>query len=160
MKMKMGEILMLGALCLFAASGSVQAHCEIPCGIYDDDMRFDMIDEHIDTIEKSVKKIAELSGTEGGAADANQLMRWVGSKEKHADQIREIITQYFMTQKLKTPDESDAGAFAAYTGQLVLMHKMLRTAMKCKQTVDLKNVGMLRTLAHDFKHAYGEAMKK
>jgi len=158
--MKIGGFLILGALCLFAASGSVQAHCEIPCGIYDDDMRFDMIDEHIDTIEKSVKKIAALSGDKGSAVDANQLVRWVGAKENHADQIREIITQYFLTQKLKTPDEKDAGAFAAYTGQLVLTHKILRTAMKCKQTVDLKNVEMLRTLAHDFKHAYGAAMEK
>jgi nickel superoxide dismutase len=31
--------------------------CEIPCGIYDDEMRINMIAEHITTIEKSVKKL-------------------------------------------------------------------------------------------------------
>ena len=40
---------------------SVQAHCQIPCGIYGDEMRFQMLEEHITTIEKSMKLIGELS---------------------------------------------------------------------------------------------------
>ena len=39
----------------------VGAHCEIPCGIYDDQLRADLIAEHATTIEKSMKKIVELS---------------------------------------------------------------------------------------------------
>jgi nickel superoxide dismutase len=33
----------------------VYSHCQIPCGIYDDPARFDMLAEHINTIEKSMK---------------------------------------------------------------------------------------------------------
>ena len=151
--------LLLIAVCLFAWTALVQAHCEIPCGIYDDDMRFAMLEEHIATIEKSMTQIAELAGGEQDALNGNQLARWVGNKEHHADQIQEIVAQYFMTQKVKTPSEEDKEAFAAYTGQLVLMHKMLRAAMRCKQTVELANVEELRQLTHDFKHAYSSAEK-
>ena len=38
----------------------LSAHCEIPCGIYGDKMRIHMLKEHITTIEKSMKQIAEL----------------------------------------------------------------------------------------------------
>ena len=151
--------LMLVAVCLFAWTALVQAHCEIPCGIYDDDMRFAMLEEHIVTIEKSMTQIAALAGGKQDALTVNQLTRWIDNKEHHADQIQEIVAQYFMTQKVKTPSEGDKEAFAAYTGQLVLMHKMLRGAMKCKQTVDLANVEELRQLTHDFKHAYSAPKK-
>ena len=43
---------------------------------------------------------------------------------------------------------------AAYTGKLVLLHKMLRGAMKCKQTVDVEQVEKMRTLLREFKQAY------
>jgi len=158
--MRIEKVFTLVAVCLFAASAAVWAHCEIPCGIYDDDMRFAMIDEHIATIEKSMTQIVALASAEQNPLNANQLARWVANKEHHADQIQEIVSQYFLTQKLKTPDESDTQAFAAYTGQLVLLHKMLRAAMVCKQTADLDNVEKLRQLAHDFKHAYQAAAKK
>ena len=158
--MRIDKVFALAAVCLLGVNAAVWAHCEIPCGIYDDDMRFAMIDEHITTIEKSTTRIAALVGAEQNALNANQLARWVANKEHHAGQIQQIVSQYFLTQKLKTPDESDTGAFAAYTGQLVLLHKMLRAAMVCKQAADPKNVEKLRQLAHDFKHAYQAAMKK
>lgn len=158
--MRIKNVFALAALCLLAVNTAVWAHCEIPCGIYDDDMRFAMIDEHIATVEKSMTQIIALAGAEQNALNANQLARWVANKEHHADLIQEIVSQYFLTQKLKTPNESDAKAFAAYTGQLVLLHKMLRGAMVCKQTADLENVEKLRLLAHDFKHAYQAAIEK
>ena len=34
----------------------VLAHCEIPCGIYDDQTRVQLIHEHIGTIEKAMTK--------------------------------------------------------------------------------------------------------
>jgi len=37
------------------------SHCQIPCGIYDDEARFTEIAEHITTIEKSMKEIESLS---------------------------------------------------------------------------------------------------
>lgn len=132
---------LFAALLLFA--GSALAHCEIPCGIYDDALRMNLIIEHAATIEKSMQQIAELE--KGG--NANQLIRWVTNKESHADQLQEIVTQYFMTQRIKfdAPD---------YEKKLAALHKMLVYAMLCKQTIDLANVESLRQAADEFHDLY------
>ena len=83
------------------------AHCEIPCGIYDDDARFAAIAEDLTTIEKSMKTIVELSGD---LKNINQLVRWVNNKEHHSDEIAHIVTYYFMAQRVKLPDKGDATA--------------------------------------------------
>ena len=35
------------------------------------------------------------------------------NKESHADRIRETVTQYFLAQRIKLPDESDSAAVEA-----------------------------------------------
>jgi len=130
----------------------VSAHCEIPCGIYGDDTRFSAMAEDVKTIEKSMTIINEL-GAEPGK-NVNQLVRWVNNKEKHADHIREIVTQYFLTQRIKVPAEGDATARQAYLEKLSLLHQMMVSAMKCKQTTDLANPNKLHDLLHAFKKAY------
>ena len=47
----------LAALICLTWSTAAFSHCEIPCGIYDDEMRVRMIAEHVTTIEKSMKSI-------------------------------------------------------------------------------------------------------
>ena len=131
-------------------SAALWAHCEIPCGIYGDELRFSMIEENIQTVEKSMKMIVELSGD---SANANQMARWVNNKESHADHIREIVTQYFLTQRIKLPSP-ETEAQEAYRNKLALLHQMLVYAMKCKQTTDTANAGKLRELAREFKQAY------
>ena len=135
-----------------ATSTSVFAHCEIPCGIYGDDTRFAMILEDVQTIEKSMVKIEELSADVKG--NINQITRWVNNKEHHADHIREVVTQYFMTQRIKVPADDDAAAQETYTTHLTLLHKMLVTAMKCKQTTAVANARALHDLTHEFKQSY------
>ena len=140
----------LGAALLFSTA-SAWGHCEIPCGIYGDDLRFSLIEENLTTVEKSMKMIDELAGDPG---NANQVARWVANKEKHADDIREIVTQYFLTQRIKIPAEGDAAAHEAYSQKVVLLHQMMVYAMKCKQTTDAANVEKLHALAHEFKALY------
>ena len=55
--------LISAAVCLLLA-GSIHlyAHCQIPCGIYDDPLRTSMIYEDLNTIDKSVAAIRKLSG--------------------------------------------------------------------------------------------------
>ena len=149
--MKNGKLMLL-ACCLLATATPLLAHCEIPCGVYGDDARFAAIEEDLTTIEKSMTQIAALAG-QSDAQSANQLARWVANKEEHASKIQHVVTQYFMTQRLKEVEEGDE-AMAAYTDKLVLLHKMLRGAMKCKQTVDVEQVEKMRALLHKFKHAY------
>ncbi|MHB8899291.1 MAG: superoxide dismutase [Ni] [Thermoguttaceae bacterium] len=130
------------------------AHCEIPCGIYDDDARINLLNEHITTIEKSIKEIVALSAD--SVQNQNQLVRWVMNKEDHANQFQEVVSQYFMTQRVKPlTAESDAAAKEKYVTQLTLLHEMLVYAMKAKQSTDTANTDRLRELVHEFAHVYG-----
>jgi len=129
----------------FASSSQVSAHCQIPCGIYNDELRMKLIEEHISTIEKSMSLIIELGKAK--ETDYNQIVRWVTNKEQHADELSEIVTYYFMTQRVKPEDKQ-------YDKRIAALHQMLIAAMKCKQTTDLKNVETLRKLAKEFRSLY------
>jgi nickel superoxide dismutase len=148
---KLAVLLALVATSVFF-SQLAMAHCEIPCGIYDDQMRIDMIKENITTIEKSMKQITALSAE--SPVNYNQLVRWIGNKENHATELQEIVQQYFMTQRIKPAHDKDGKASAAYVEQLTLLHMMLVHAMKAKQTTDLEEVATLRTLTDQFSKAY------
>ena len=149
---KTALLVMACGLSLVAISPMVFSHCEIPCGIYDDPMRLNMMAEHITTIEKSMKQIQELSAQ--GDKNYNQLVRWIVNKENHADYLSDIVTQYFMTQRIKPAEESDQKAYKEYIHKLTLLHKMMVYSMKCKQTTDLANVEQLRTYLGQFRTAY------
>ena len=144
----------LAILCaaLFIGAAGAHGHCEIPCGIYGDDLRFATLDEDIRTIEKSMRQIAELSADPG--ANANQSTRWVMNKELHADRIRETVAQYFLAQRIQLPDEGDAAAVEAYRDQLARLHKLIVHAMKSKQTTDLAHPAALRETLQAFREAY------
>jgi len=143
-------ILVIFALTLFQLL--LFSHCEVPCGIYDDEMRIKMIAEHITTIEKAMKQIQELSKQE--PTNHNQIVRWVVNKEKHADEIQHIVSQYFLTQRIKFPDKEDAEAVKSYQLKLSLCHNLLVYAMKAKQTIDLAHVEKLRSILHFFEKSY------
>jgi len=128
------------------------SHCQIPCGIYDDEARFSEMAEHITTIEKAMKEIATLSAD--SKPNMNQVVRWVNNKDLHADELSEIVTYYFMAQRIKFPAAGDTKAHDAYVGKLTLLHEMLVYSMKAKQTTDLDNVEKLRTTLDKFHKAY------
>jgi len=85
MKTNVGKKVIAGFVCASAVVfvSMAYSHCQIPCGIYGDQTRFDLIAENITTIEKSMKQIIELS--KNNITDINQIVRWVQNKEKHAD---------------------------------------------------------------------------
>jgi nickel superoxide dismutase len=147
------KLALLAGLAVAVAFGSLAySHCQVPCGIYGDDTRFDLLAEHITTIEKSMVQIGESMNQD--PPNGNQIVRWVSNKEKHADEISHIVTYYFMAQRVKIPPAGDAKANSAYVKKLTLLHQMLVYSMKAKQTTDLSNVETLRHLLEDFKKAY------
>jgi len=103
----------------------VMAHCQIPCGIYDDNARVKSMLEDAATVEKSVKLIAELAG-KSDAQSQNQIVRWVMNKEQHAQKIIDTISNYFLTQRVKASQKD-------YTERLVKHHTVIVAAMKAKQ---------------------------
>ena len=146
-------LLLLASLAVVTfACVKASAHCQIPCGIYDDPARFTALEEHVTTIEKSMKQIQELSKEQ--PPNWNQLVRWVGNKESHADQLTEIVTFYFMAQRIKPPDPNDRAAYGKYVRELTLLHQMVVHAMKAKQTTDLEHCAKLRELIAKLKASY------
>jgi len=149
--MKKSVQLLSTILLLVVISGSLFAHCQVPCGIYGDKTRFDMLREHITTVEKSMNKINELSADTN--KNMNQLVRWVNNKEQHANEFTEIITYYFLAQRIKIKEKSD-GAYADYQNKVTTLHQMMVYAMKSKQSTDLDNVKKLKSLVDDFEALY------
>jgi len=145
-------IMLVTLVALVILSSIVYSHCQIPCGIYDDPQRFNMMAENITTIEKSMKQITELS--QENKPNMNQVVRWVQNKEEHADEIGHIVTFYFMSQRIKPVSKSDDKTYAEYVHKLTLLHEMLVYSMKAKQTTDLSNVEKLRALLKEFETAY------
>jgi len=142
----------LGLAMSLVRAPEVSAHCQIPCGIYNDPMRFTMLEEHIVTIEKSMNLITELAKEPG--EHANQLIRWTLNKEKHADEFAEIVTQYFLQQRIKPVESLETPAGTKYVEKLRLCHEMLVASMKAKQTTDLEHVEKLRAGLAQFREAY------
>lgn len=156
MKKTKGIFIFLAMIALFKPA--VFSHCEVPCGIYNDEMRFTMIEEHITTIEKAMKEIANLSGQQ--PTNFNQIVRWVTNKEKHAEDIQQIISQYFLTQRVKLVEKGDDKAHKICMEHLSLCHEILVYAMKTKQTTDLSNVEKLKSVVRVFKDSYFKANAK
>jgi len=147
----MRRIIFVLILCLSCAA-QVFAHCQIPCGIYDDEARIKMISEHIMTIEKSMNNIIELSRAK--KIDYNQLVRWVNNKETHAGYIQDIVSEYFMYQRVSPVLEAGTERYADYISQLTLLHSMGVYAMKAKQGLELSDLDELRSLLKSFEKAY------
>jgi len=151
--MKKNTVLAITAIALVSLTASkALAHCQIPCGIYDDAARFSLMEEHITTIEKAMNTILELSAEM--KPNYNQLVRWVQNKDHHADELSEIVTHYFMAQRIKPTEQEGAEAREKYLAQITSLHQMLVYSMKAKQTTDLENIGKLRTLLEAFRTSY------
>lgn len=153
---KIARIALFLSILVFANFKSY-AHCEIPCGIYGDSVRIALIAEHIATIEKSMNQINELSKSE--KPDYNQLVRWIYNKEEHAKKIQDIVSQYFLHQRIKMVDPENAEAYAKYQKQLELLHGLLVYSMKSKQGTDLANIEKLRSTLSLFEKSYFQAHK-
>lgn len=150
--MKKSVLLISYLLFAFWFSKVTFAHCEVPCGIYHDELRVELIKEHIQTIEKAMNQITELQSAE--VINYNQLVRWINTKEHHANLIHEVAEQYFLTQRVKFADPSDKEKYQKYIAQLTSLHELIVFAMKSKQTTDLENVEKMRSSLASFEDAY------
>jgi len=139
-------------LVIVLSANIAYSHCQIPCGIYGDYTRIDLLKEHISTIEKAMNQVNNLS--KDPSANMNQLVRWVDNKDTHADEFTEIVTYYFLSQRIKIVDSGKTDEFVVYQNKVTLLHQMMVFSMKCKQTTDLKNVEKLKSLVSQFVDVY------
>ena len=151
--MKHFTLAFIATLVLVVTATPASAHCQIPCGIYDDELRVQLIEEHIGTVEKSMNQIIALSAEDD--EDYNQIVRWVNNKEAHATEIQDIVTAYFMAQRIKPAvDHDDEKAMNEYVHKLAILHAIQIHAMKAKQGTDLKEIENLRKMTKMFREAY------
>ena len=61
------------SLFLFIISSTLHAHCQVPCGIYDDALRIVQIKEDVTTIWKAMKQINDLSKNGSDAVSYTHL---------------------------------------------------------------------------------------
>ncbi len=150
--MKPTSVLVATVVILAAGVIPAAAHCQVPCGIYGDELRVQMLEEDVATIEKAMGQIVAL-GKES-PTNFNQIVRWITTKDEHAQKIQDEIAAYFLAQRIKAPAAVEGDAWDGYVRQLVLLHTMTVEAMKCKQTTDLAHVERLRVLIREFRNAY------
>ena len=134
MNLALSAVILMGSIMML--SNHVNAHCQIPCGIYDDHARVQTLLEDAVTVEKSAKLINELAG-KSDAKSQNQIVRWVMNKENHAQKIISTISDYFLTQRVN-PTQKD------YADRLIKHHAVILAAMKAKQNSDVKYAQVLK----------------
>ena len=103
----------------------LSAHCQVPCGIYNDPARIQSMLEDAQTVTKASNQINSLAD-KSDAQSVNQIVRWVDNKESHAQSIIHTISDYFLTQRVKTTQED-------YSTRLADHHKVILCAMAVKQ---------------------------
>lgn len=148
---------MIKILALFTALSlpalhEANAHCQVPCGIYDDDnvlqsMRTDLI-----TIEKASKMITELSADP--SKNAHQLTRWITNKESHAQALQDKVLNYFLSQRLKLGEATSDRS--SYEQKLSSSHRLIVYAMQTKQSTDPSAVKNLHDELHTFTKLFGQ----
>ena len=136
------------AVVSLAAPPIASAHCQVPCGIYADETVFATMHTDQHTIAKAMLEINKLSADP--TKNANQLIRWVSNKEKHAQAIQDTVASYFLAQRIKH-DEVDK---AAYSKKLALLHQITVYAMKCKQSTNADDAENLHKALDTFQAAY------
>jgi hypothetical protein len=129
----------------------VSAHCQVPCGIYADDVVFGELETDVATIEKAMRQITALA--ESGD-NPQQLTRWVMNKESHAQNIQDRMSAYFLAQRIKL--SLKASDPARYSRLVELCHQITVLAMQCKQGTDLAKASSLHDALHAFQDLYAK----
>ena len=140
---------------IIAAFGlnNIHAHCQVPCGIYDDAVRIIQLREHVTTIEKAMNQIDQLTNDESSAQNMNQLIRWINTKEEHATFIQSIIADYFLAQRIKHKKNNEPGR-QQYVDQTLLLQQIIVAAMKSKQSIDKSGPESVSILLNQFVELY------
>jgi nickel superoxide dismutase len=132
-----------GAFLLFIGLDlTLDAHCQMPCGIYHDDMIYDQIDQFVETVYKGISVMNDSKFST--VKEKNEFVRWVMQKEKACNEAAELILRYFLQQKIK-PDEDDT------VKRLVSAHKLLFMLMTIKQNTDLEFIKQFNAEWEKFK---------
>ncbi|MEM7601021.1 MAG: superoxide dismutase [Ni] [Verrucomicrobiota bacterium] len=134
------------SVALSFSTQTAEAHCQVPCGIFADQIEFEKILEAQTTIAKANVEMAKLLEEDTPLA-FNQSTRWIMTKEDHCKKVISSVAEYFMAQRIK-PDAEN------YEASLMAAHTVLRAAMKAKQDPSAEVAEALKTAILDLYRAY------
>lgn len=124
-----------------------EAHCDVPCGIYDPHVaQIDAL-----TVVRMVDLLTDLfkSNPEHGPAFINGMVRYTLVKEQHAEklkqEIRVIWGDYFKAQHIEK-----------YPQLHGLVHKIMTLGSKARQTADRQNALDLVEAVNEFAQIFWE----
>ncbi|MGZ3634297.1 MAG: superoxide dismutase [Ni] [Parachlamydiaceae bacterium] len=123
--------LMISSLIFLLSQNQLSAHCQMPCGIYHDDMVFDQIDQYVETMYKGISVLN--NNKFSNPKERNEFIRWVIEKEQASDEVASLLNSYFLQQKIKG-NEPDTDK------RLKAVHNLLTRCVAIKQNADLKFV--------------------
>ena len=129
-------------------STSLRAHCQLPCGIYGDKLKFSELEQHIETIHKAGAQIRSIASKGSlSAQDQQQIERWTTNKEDHAQKIIDEVANYFLAQRIALGADH-------YEEKIELLHHIIVYAMKSKQSAESEPPQILLTKLSTLKELY------
>lgn len=144
--MTLRSLLFLAALAIFSAPQSASAHCQIPCGIYDDERAFAQMKQDTATIARSLRGLSESKTVHDSA-------RWTMNKEEHAQNIQDAAQSYFLAQRVKVAAKKSKG-YEDYVTSTTGLHQIIVAAMKTKQSDDPARVEALESAISAYEAHY------
>jgi hypothetical protein len=132
-------------------------HCQVPCGIFDDPAMINELKQSSLTIRKAIVQSNALHGQyiDTTPLNANQFIRWVMTKEDHADKIISTISDYCLCQRVK---RANFHTEVEYLNALKLHHVVMQAAMRAKQSMDLVACEELELAIDDLAMMYTPVM--
>ena len=132
----------------------INAHCQLPCGLYNDDIQFAKISQDAETISRACVLILQ---TQTDPNSLNQAIRAINTKDAVADDLIDVVANYFLAQRIVPVEpDGDNQAYERYVRQLVLTNKIIRAAALCKQSSEPEKAEELKQLIQQFQHAFGQ----
>lgn len=124
---------------------SVDAHCDIPCGIYETDT----MTHSAATCKRMIEKIQEL-GEVDSIEKQNTLIRSVMNKEKHAQKVKKEL--YILWSDYFKPEHLEK-----FPGLHDQIWKTAKQASTVKQTVSMDEAQKLVDMVHDIAHLFADS---
>ncbi|KAL3903286.1 MAG: hypothetical protein SGARI_005447, partial [Bacillariaceae sp.] len=105
------------------------------------------------TIRKAIAQGNHLHGhfVDTTPLNVNQMVRWVMTKEEHANKIISTISDYCLCQRVK---RATFATEAEYLDALKLHHIVMQAAMKAKQSMDPKDCEKLEFAVENLAKMY------
>ena len=127
---------------LFRPRTVAQAHCDIPCGIYDPATA----QLAAESVEKMMTLIADL-GAPSDVAGHNSMARYVAVKEEHAETVKHEV-RIIWGDFFKPPD------LAVWPEMHDKVWDIMRSASACKVGTSVADAGALRTAVDEFAEQF------